>query len=183
MDRKNYQEILTFEKIQYFEKFGLSRFGYLKTFIFREPVWSIMNWQKCSRKCDYYSSQRGFISKIKGQLYRFLRNYYGQKMNIEASTTQIGKGLLLYHSGVIINSSAIIGENVHFHGHNCVGNAGQNDNRCPIIGNNVTIGIGAKIIGNIEIADGIIIGAGAVVVKSFTTPNVTIAGVPARIIS
>ena len=48
------------------------------------------------------------------------------------------------------------------------------------LGNNVYIGPGAKIFGDIKIADGIAIGANSVVNKSFTEPNIGIAGVPAQ---
>jgi serine O-acetyltransferase len=50
----------------------------------------------------------------------------------------------------------------------------------PKIGDNVYIGPGAKIFGDIEIADGIAIGANSVVNRSFTEPNIGIAGIPAK---
>lgn len=53
------------------------------------------------------------------------------------------------------------------------------DKKAPTIGSNVWIGTGAKIFGDIKIADNICIGANSVVGKSFTEPNITIAGVPA----
>ena len=53
----------------------------------------------------------------------------------------------------------------------------------PRIGNNVYIGPGAVIDGDIEIADGIAIGANSFVNKSFTEPEITIAGCPAKEIS
>ena len=52
----------------------------------------------------------------------------------------------------------------------------------PKIGDNVDIGVGAKIIGDITIADNVKIGAGAVIVKSITTPGVTVIGIPGRVI-
>lgn len=181
-DKRNIKEIIEFEKEQYCQKFALtSRIKYIKAFLFQEPVSGIMKWQFCSRKCDYYSFRNNLSGKVLAQVFRLLRNYYGKKMNIEASTGNIGKGLLIYHSGgLIINSASVIGEDVHFHGANCVGNSGETNGGCPRIGNNVIIGVGAKIIGDIDIADGITIGAGAVVVKSFMEPNITIAGVPAK---
>ena len=66
------------------------------------------------------------------------------------------------------------------HGNNCIGNNGINLNKCPKIGNNVDIGYGATIIGDIEIADNIIIGANSLVNKSFLESNIIIAGIPAR---
>lgn len=184
MSNREFDSLLKYEKSQYFEKFHLSPWGYFKATFFKEPISGIMKWQINSRKCDYYSEIRTFKGKVLAQYYRFLRNYYGRKMNIEASTYNIGKGLLLFHSGgIIINGAAIIGENVKLHGDNCIGNGGNEGNACPRIGNGVTLGVGAKVIGDVEIADGITIGAGAVVVKSFIEPNVTLAGVPARIIT
>jgi serine O-acetyltransferase len=53
----------------------------------------------------------------------------------------------------------------------------------PKIGNNVFIGPGAVVIGDIEIADGIAIGANSYVNKSFKEPNITVAGCPAKKIS
>ena len=53
----------------------------------------------------------------------------------------------------------------------------------PIIGKNCYIGPGAKIYGPIHLADGIAIGANAVVNKSCSTGSVTLAGIPATIIS
>lgn len=52
--------------------------------------------------------------------------------------------------------------------------------RYPVIGNNVMMGAGAKVIGNVTIADNIKIAAGAVVVNSFKEPGITIGGIPAR---
>ena len=56
----------------------------------------------------------------------------------------------------------------------------ENEKLCPNIGNNVDIGVGAIIIGNVNIADGCIIGAGAVVTKSFDKINTVIVGVPGK---
>lgn len=53
----------------------------------------------------------------------------------------------------------------------------------PKIGNNVFIGTGAKVIGGITIADGVAVGANAVVTSSILEENITVAGVPARKIS
>ena len=181
MNNKELVEVIQYEKSKYLEKFSMNSFGYIIASFFKEPVCGIMKWQIYSRKCDFYSKKGSLVGKIWTQYYRLRKNYYGRKMNIEASTSNIGKGLLLYHSGgIIINGSAIIGENCHLHGMNCIGNAGEKSKGCPKIGNNVTIGVGACIIGEIEIADGIIIGAGAVVNKSFYEPNIILAGVPAK---
>lgn len=55
--------------------------------------------------------------------------------------------------------------------------------KAPKIGNNVFIGAGAKIYGDIIIADDTAIGANSLVNKSFTESGITIAGIPARKVS
>ena len=71
----------------------------------------------------------------------------------------------------------------HVH-NNVVGNKRTGaSNEIPKLGNNVNVGFGAMIIGNVEIADNCVIGAGAVVTKSFTKPGGILVGVPARDIS
>lgn len=66
------------------------------------------------------------------------------------------------------------------HGNNCIGNNRKEDERSPHIGNNVEIGVGAKIIGDIYVVDNVKIGANAVVVKSCFTNGATLVGVPAH---
>lgn len=55
--------------------------------------------------------------------------------------------------------------------------------KAPVIGDNVTLGIDCTIFGDVTLADGIKVGAGAVVTKSFLEPGISIAGVPAKKIS
>jgi serine O-acetyltransferase len=54
--------------------------------------------------------------------------------------------------------------------------------RHPTLGNNVVVGVGAKIIGAITIGDNTKIGAGSVVVTS-VPPNATVVGVPGRVVA
>lgn len=90
-------------------------------------------------------------------------------------------GLLIYHSsGIIINSQAKIGKNCIMHGDNCIGNDGKDDNAVPIIGDNVDIGVGAKIIGQVKIGNNITVGANAVVLKGNYEDNSVLVGIPAK---
>lgn len=149
-----------------------------------ESVVKIMRWQRLARLTDYHDYVYHTTgSKLHLLLYLWYirrRNRLGNKLGLEISTELIGKGLIVYHFNNVINSGAVIGENLHLHGCNVIGNNGADDLRCPVIGNNVMMGAGAKIIGNVTIADNIKIGAGAIVVSSFTEPGITIGGVPAR---
>ena len=149
-----------------------------------EHVIKIKYWQKISRFADFYDYRYhvkgGIINLISYLWYIRKRNILGRTLGLEISTEHIGKGLLIYHYNNVVNPSAIIGENLHLHGCNVIGNAGNGDFRCPVIGNNVMMGAGAKVIGGVTIADNIKIAAGAVVVNSFTEPGITIGGIPAR---
>ena len=88
--------------------------------------------------------------------------------------------LVIYHHGsVIVNGNARVGKNCCLHGDNCIGNDGKT-NGTPVLGDNVELGVGAKVIGEITIANNITIAAGAVVVDSFLEEGITIGGVPAR---
>ena len=110
--------------------------------------------------------------------YRFRR--ISVKLGFSIPINVFGPGLSLPHRGnIIVNPQTKIGENCRIH----VGvNIGAHHDKAPRIGNNVYIGPGAIIFGDIEIADNISIGANATVNKSFTEPNVVIAGTPAKVV-
>ncbi len=139
---------------------------------------------KYLRMQEYYINTASG-SKMKGFLnlyYEGRKNRLGEHLGIEIGPNCFGRGLNIYHAGsIIINPAVKVGENCSLHGANCIGNNGI-EKAVPIIGNNVDIGYGAVIIGDVIIADNIKIGANAVVNKSFTEPGCTIAGVPAKIV-
>ncbi len=101
-------------------------------------------------------------------LSRFLANISRIITGIEIHpAVKIGKNLFIDHgTGVVIGETTIIGDNVTiYHGVTLGGRTMTSGKRHPTIGNNVVIGAGATIIGNITIADNCKIGAGAVVVN------------------
>lgn len=96
---------------------------------------------------------------------------------------KIGKGLNFSHfSCIIINGMSIIGNNCTIFQGVTIGSVRGPKGGVPIIGNNVVICAGAKIIGNVKIGNNVIIGAGSVVVNNIPD-NCVVVGVPARIIS
>lgn len=132
---------------------------------------------KALRKTEYYYNVK---NKIMYALYRRKKNLIGLRLGIEMSENSIGKGAIIYHpNSIVINGYSKIGENCKFHGNNCVGNDGKSL-KSPVIGNNVRLGVGAKVIGDIILADNITVAAGAVVVDSFLEEGIIIGGVPAR---
>lgn len=182
--RQQLREFLDCEQTIYLRYMYPSKFLLLLGMLRREPTWRIMKWQRLSRIADYYDYICHTTSnKLAWLLYNYYsrcRNILAGRIGIEMSTALVGKGLVIYHYNNVVNGSTVIGDNCHIHGTVVVGNAGSNDLRTPVIGNNVMVGAGAKIIGNVTIADDIKIAAGAVVVTSFLEPGITIGGVPAR---
>lgn len=183
-DKYTLREIIKYEYNWYSNYMFNSKSRKLMSLLKNEPIRRILTWQLVSRKTDYYNfkvhNYGSIFDKILYFIYIRKRNMLGEKLGLEIDTRNIGKGLVVYHFNNVINPSAIIGENLHLHGCNVIGNAGSGDLQCPIIGNNVMMGAGAKVIGNVTIADNIKIAAGAVVVNSFTEPGITIGGIPAR---
>lgn len=97
----------------------------------------------------------------------------------------IGSGIVFDHAnGIVIGEGTIIEDDVSIFHSVTLGATGKNSsiNRHPIIRKQVIIGAGAKILGNIEVGQGVKIGAGSVVLKNIP-PFVTVVGVPAKIIN
>ena len=96
---------------------------------------------------------------------------------------KIGRGIFLDHAtGLVVGETALIEDNVSIlHGVTLGGTGKENEDRHPKIRHGVMIGAGAKILGNIEIGHCARIAAGSVVVKPVPN-NVTVAGVPAKIV-
>lgn len=90
--------------------------------------------------------------------------------------TKIGKGLYIGHGYVIVNPTAVIGENCNLSQFTTIG---SNHKRAAEIVNNVYIGPNVCIVEHVHIGDNAKIGAGAVVVKDVPA-NATAVGVPAR---
>jgi serine O-acetyltransferase len=96
----------------------------------------------------------------------------------------LGPGLFIDHAtGVVIGETAEVGEDVMiYHGVTLGGSGRDTGKRHPTIGDRVTIGAGAKVLGAIKIGDDSRIGANAVVVKEVPSSAVVV-GVPGQIIS
>ena len=157
----------------------------------RKPFKSVLyRFFRYFRIMDFYIYRRDnckniFISKLYSLLIKYCdirKNHYGLKIGVEMLSGNIADNIRICHPNVILNGN--IGAGCVFHGNNVIGNkrSGAKDD-IPVLGKNVDVGIGAMVIGNVRIADDCIIGAGAVVTKSFDVPGSVIAGVPARIIN
>ena len=115
-----------------------------------------------SSYCDTFSLLGRFLSGIE--------LYY---------SASIGKGLKINHGiGTVVGARVVIGSNCLLHQGVTFG---DKDGHRPLIGDNVTVYAGAKIIGNVSVGDSAVIGANSVVLKDVPI-NCAVAGVPARIL-
>ena len=84
---------------------------------------------------------------------------------------------------VVVGETAIIGDNVHlFQGVTLGGTSTRRAKRHPTLRDNVVVGAGAKVIGDVTIGENAKIGAGSVVVTN-VPPNATVVGVPGHIVA
>ena len=95
---------------------------------------------------------------------------------------RLGPGLFIDHGmGIVIGETAEIGRNVSLlQGVTLGGTSTRREKRHPTLGDNVTVGSGAKIIGAITIGENSRVGAGSVVVRD-VPPNAVVVGVPGRV--
>jgi serine O-acetyltransferase len=151
--------------------------------VFGDVLWK---YQVLLRKTDYLmnSSKKNPLNVIPYAFAKIRFHNLSVKLGFSIPVeVRIGKGLSIAHYGLLtISKSAMLGENCRIHEGVCIGST-NGEKESAKIGNNVFIGSGAKIIGDITIADDVAIAAGAVVVSSIDEPGTTWGGVPARKIS
>ena len=156
-----------------------------KARFFGDEIWKF---QICLRKNEYYNRKTaGRIGRFFETPLRMIWHYkfhkYSVKLGFSVPMFVFKEGLAIVHSGLlVVSNSAVIGKNCRIHEGVTIGATNGSD-KAPVIGDNVFIGSGAKILGNIHIADNVAIGANAVVVKSIEEGGTTWGGVPAGKIS
>lgn len=130
-------------------------------------IWEHWLWERGWKRLARFSSQ-------------FMRFVTGVEIHPGA---QIGRRFFIDHAmGVIIGETTIIGDDCTlYQGVTLGGTGNETGKRHPTLGNNVIVGVGAAVLGNITIGDNSKIGGGAVAVKD-VPPNCTVVGIPGRIV-
>lgn len=132
------------------------------------------------RKCSVHKKY-----SFSGLFYRLLLNRYSHKYGFQIyPSTQIGKGFYIGHFGsLVINPNANIGENCNVAHNVTIGQTNRGKNKgCPTIGDNVWIGTGSVIVGNIIIGSNVLIAPNSYV--NFDVPcNSIVMGNPAIVTS
>ena len=118
-----------------------------------------------------------FIPRLLSHLARF---FTGIEIHPGA---QIGRGVFIDHGmGVVIGETAIVGDYALIYQGVTLGGTGkESGKRHPTLGENVVVGAGAKVLGNIYIGNDVRIGAGSVVLRDVPS-ECTVVGIPGRII-
>lgn len=132
-----------------------------------------------SHVVEHWLWNHGFksLARISSQFTRFMT---GVEIHPGA---QIGRRFFIDHAmGVIIGETTIIGDDCTlYQGVTLGGTGNETGKRHPTLGNNVIVGVGAAVLGNITVGDNSKIGGGAVAVKD-VPPNCTVVGIPGRIV-
>src|SRR6266850_2616329 len=138
-------------------------------------------WMRTSR----YASTNPLLKYTIYPVARIMLRHLAYKFGISIPYhTQIGSGFYIGHfGGIVVNGKSVIGKNCNISQGVTLGQANRGKNKgYPILGDNVYIGPGAKIIGAVKIGNNVAIGANCVVTKDIPDNSVVV-GIPGRVIS
>jgi serine O-acetyltransferase len=129
-----------------------------------------------------YTLRPWFVRKFFSMLYKisfkFIQIITGIELPCEV---EIGRNFIIDHfGGIVVSGWVRFGDNCRIRNGVVIGLKRAGENRAPVIGNNVDIGAGAKVLGDITIGDNVLIGANAVVLCD-VPDNCIAVGVPAVI--
>ena len=114
----------------------------------------------------------------------YLQSRIAQRFSVDIHPgARLGKGIMMDHAnGIVIGETTVVEDDVSFlHSVTLGGTGKETGDRHPKIRSGVLIGAGAKVLGNIEVGMCARVAAGSLVLED-VPPNVTVAGVPARIV-
>lgn len=173
--RKELKQIIKCDRLKYdcLKKFD----KYIYAFLCNDRDYHVFRYIKLMRITEYWDYKRKH-NKFFWPIYivtKARKNKLGLHIGIDMGENAFGQGLYIAHTGIIVGSSKI-GKNCKLHGQNCIGSNVE-------MGDNCELWVGAKVIGPCKLADGTIVAAGAVVIDSVLEPGMTLAGVPAKIVS
>lgn len=140
----------------------------------------IWKYIKTMRYLEYHINNSGTFHKFCALFYKWTLRKLSYKTGFQIPPNTVGKGLTIWHWGpIIINARAKIGEYCVLNPNIVIGHKGEGL-PAPQIGNNVFIGSGAKIIGDIKIGNNVIIAPNSVITKD-VTDRLIIGGINKRL--
>lgn len=172
------------EDSQYYSTQKRSILGRIKINMISHPCMDqLITWKyvRALRYAEYHINNHGIIHTFKRLWYLRRLRQLGYKTGFQIPPNVVGPGLNLPHYGVIIvNDRCKIGSNVTMYSGVCIGWKKRNY-PCPTIGENVFIGMGTKIIGDVHVGDNVTIGQNCVVVKDIKSNSTVVAQQPIKI--
>jgi len=171
------------DELQYYLRQDKLALGYtnkkISSFLFPNEIYKF---EKVLRHLEYYENTPSFIHKIRWIITKIRYKRLSLKLGFSIPTNVFGPGLSIAHYGtIIVNPNTRIGANCRLHAGVNIG-ASAGSTKAPTLGDNIYIGPGAILFGDIKIVNNITIGANATVNKSFNTEFCAIAGNPAKIV-
>ncbi len=181
-DLRELENFLRCDALNYQSQQGLKKYWYN---MFSNPISDqkyIWRYIKCLRYVEYYLLKKGIIYKFISIIYLYRLRKLSYKTGFQIPPFTCGKGLTIWHWGpIIINPSVRIGDNCTLYPGVLIGHKYEGA-LAPNIGNNVFIGSGAKIIGDITIGDNVIIAPNTNVTKDIDDNSICV-GSPFKIIN
>ncbi len=160
----------------------------IHTVMQRDPAarsaWEVLLCYPTIRAMFWHRMAHGLYARGHTTLARWLSQRSRKKTGIEIHPgATIGHGFFIDHGdGVVIGETAVIGDNVTLYQGVTLGGTGKDvGKRHPTIGDHVTIGAGAKVLGPFMVGAHSKVGAGAIVLKE-VPPHCTVVGNPGRIV-
>jgi serine O-acetyltransferase len=160
---------------------GHIRFAELLRQLFLGEAYKYNFWM---RTCTY-TSQNTLLKYSIYPLAKFLLRCLRYKLGISIPPeTKIGSGFYIGHfGGIVVNGQSVIGKNCNISHGVTLGQANRGKNKgYPILGDNIYIGPGAKIVGAVKIGNNVAIGANCVVTINIPDNSVVV-GIPGKVIS
>lgn len=169
-------------KANFMEK--CSCFKYVLRLIAGSDSAHVYRYLKCLRYCEFHLNNKGLFHALLYKFYKIKLHRLGFRYNIRIPENVCGYGVTLYHlaggGGCLVNAKSI-GNNCKLQTGVLIGNSHHSEDEKPIIGNNVSFGPGAKVLGKVVIGDNSVIGANAVVTKDIPANSFCV-GIPAKVI-
>lgn len=178
LTRRDLEEWLGAELAYYRADRGEVAWFLQRTFGFGEQA-LLAKHQVLLRRAEYH---RNVGHRLRYALVRLRLDRMQNKYCLHIPLNTCGKGFRLMHLGpVLINGRAALGAHCVLHMCSSVVAKGISD-AAPTLGEGVILGYGACVVGGVEVANNVAVGANALVCKSVDEPGVSVAGVPAKVV-
>lgn len=175
---ENYRNLVRSDLYRYHGKVNLLVFFRLLLF---HPGFKVSFWMRTVRYLN-----EGIVFRVTlYPLARVIYQLHSTRLGVEIPfRTNIGPGLYIGHySGIVVHYKSVIGKNCNLLQGVTVGRVFRGDKKgVPTIGDNVFIGPGAVILGNIRVGNNVAIGANSVIVED-VPDGAVIAGIPGKVVS